>query len=72
MERIKLFIRRQPTYALVIVAITLLLIAFFSPRYIGVIPGILAMAAWFIVLGRAVGKSQERHPEIERPWWTNL
>jgi hypothetical protein len=71
MEKIKSFIRQQPTYLLVVVGIVLLVLTLLSPRYIGIIPGILAIVTWFVVLGRAVGKSTERHPKIRRPWWTN-
>jgi hypothetical protein len=57
MERLATFIAKQPTYRLVILGIALLAITHFSPRYVGVIPGLAGMATWFIVLARAVGKS---------------
>ena len=72
MEKLKSFIKRQPSYVLVVVGLVLLGITFSSPRYVGIIPGVLAMATWVVVLGRAVGKSAEKHADIKRPWWTNL
>jgi hypothetical protein len=71
MEKFKSFIRRQPTYLLVVVGIVLLVLTLLSPRYIGIIPGILAIATWFVVLGRAIVQSTERRQEVKRPWWTN-
>ena len=73
MERLKTFIAKQPTYRLVILGIALLAITYVSPRYIGVIPGLAAMAICFIVLGRAVDTSiDEKRPGTPRPWWTKL
>jgi hypothetical protein len=73
MEKLKSFIGRQPSYRLVIAGILLFLITYFSPRYIGIIPGVIGMIVWVLVLGRAVGKSiDEKRPGTKRPWWTNL
>jgi hypothetical protein len=73
MNKIKSFITRQPSYRLLMAGILLFLITFFSPRYIGIIPGIIGMATWVILLGRAVGRSiDEKQPGAKRPWWTNL
>jgi RHS repeat-associated protein len=53
--------------------ILLFLLTYFGPRYIGIIPGIIGMATWIVLLGRAVGKSfEEKHPDTKRPWWTSL
>jgi hypothetical protein len=73
MDKLKSFIRQQPSYRLVIVGIILLSLAYFGPRYIGIIPGIIGMATWVVLFGRAVGKSfEEKHHDTKRPWWTNL
>jgi len=68
MEWLKSLIAKQPTYRLVILGIALLAITHFSPRYVGVIPGLAGMMTWFIVLGRAVGTSiDEKRPSTLRP-----
>lgn len=73
MDKLKSFIRHQRSYRLVIVGILLFLLTYFGPRYIGIIPGIIGMATWIVLLGRAVGKSfEEKHPDTKRPWWTSL
>lgn len=53
------FINHQPSYVLVIFAILFLAIAFFSPRYIGIIPGLLSCVASYFVLQREIKKSIE-------------
>ena len=73
MEKIKLFIKNQPSYRLFIAGVLLFLLTYFGPQYVGVIPGIIGMAVWVILLGRAVGKSIDaKRPDTERPWWTKL
>jgi hypothetical protein len=73
MNKIKTFIARQPSYRLLIAGVILFVITFVSPRYVGIIPGIIGIATWVTLLGRAVGKSiNEKRPDIKRPWWTNL
>jgi hypothetical protein len=73
MEQLKSFIRRLPTYLLLIVAIILFLLTYFGPQYIGVIPGLLGMATCIVLLGRAVRQNlDKRGSNIERPWWTQL
>ena len=73
MEWLKSLIAKQPTYRLVILGIALLAITHFSPRYIGIVPGLAGMATWLIVLGRAVATTiDEKSPGTPRPWWTKL
>jgi len=71
MNKLKSFIRRLPSYVLVTAGIIFFIITYLSPRYIGLIPGVIAVATWVIILGRAVRKSLEKHPKIKQPWWTN-
>jgi hypothetical protein len=73
MEAFKSFIKRQPSYRLVILALLLLALTYFSPRFVGIVPGVIGMATCIVLFGRAVGKTiDEKHLRTERPWWTNL
>jgi hypothetical protein len=73
MDKLRTFIARQPSYRLLMAGVLLFLITFLTPKYVGIIPGIIGMATWIVLLGRAVGKSiDEKWPGRKRPWWTNL
>jgi hypothetical protein len=73
MEKIKSFIKSQPSYRLLIVGLFLFTLTYFGPQYIGIIPVVIGMAVWLVLLGRAVGKSiHDKCPSTDRPWWTSL
>jgi hypothetical protein len=73
MEKIASFIKSQPSYRLFIAGVILFSLTYFGPQYIGIIPGVIGMAVWVVLLGRAVGKSIDaKRPGTTRPWWTSL
>jgi hypothetical protein len=73
MDKLVALLKRQATYRLVIGAFILLPLAYFGPRYIGVIPGLLGMMVCLILMGRAVAANMDKRKiDTERPWWTKL
>jgi hypothetical protein len=73
MEKIRSFFKNQSSPKLVIMGVLLIVLGYFSPRYIGIIPNVAAMMVWAVLLGRAVAESiDKKAPDTKCPWWATL
>lgn len=71
--KVQAFIKRQSTARIAVVALILLVVTYVSPRFVGVLPGVIGMSTCIVLLGRVMGpKISERYPHMEKPWWTKL
>lgn len=70
MNQFKKIIKQQSDAGLIFIALLMLLIAWISPRFINLIPGIISMAVIVILFGRAINNElDKRGSQSARPWW---